>query len=142
MIIKNEIGTRKIELIIVETEPETYPSFRIKINLTTEELKAEFNRSIWIALSDLEKFNLKLTELDQKRIGDEKLKSMSPDEFYLRFRNIDKLGHLSVELKLKKSSFQKDYSDSIKVEFEIDPTTFPKTIEKLNEFKNVCQQRL
>ncbi len=139
MTIQNELGTRKIELNISDSETVNYPSYRLKINLLTEELNAEFNRPIWIALTDLESFTDKLTKLDKTRIGDEKLKSMSPNEFYLRFRNIDNLGHLSVELKMEKvSSYQKDYSDFIKVEFEIDPTTFPKIINELTELKNVC----
>ena len=139
MTIQNEIETRKIELNISDSEIVNYPSYRLKINLLTEELNAEFNRPIWIALTDLESFTQKLTELDKTRIGDEKLESMSPDEFYLRFRNIDKLGHLAVELKIRKlSQYQNDYSDLIKVEFEIDPTSLPKIINELNEIKNVC----
>lgn len=138
MTIQNEIGTRKIELNISDSELVNYQSYCLKINLLTDELNAEFYRPIWIALTDLESFTQKLTELDKTRIGDEKLESMSPDEFYLRFRNIDKLGHLAVELKIRKSGpYQNDYSDLIKVEFEIDPTTFPKIINELNEIKNV-----
>ena len=139
MTIQNEIGTRKIELNISDSELVNYPSYCLKINLLTEEFNAEFTRPIWIALTDLESFTNKLTELEKTRIGDEKLESMSPDEFHIRFRNIDKLGHLAVELKIRKSSpFQNDYSDLIKVEFEIDPTTFPRIINELNEIKNVC----
>jgi hypothetical protein len=136
MTIQNEIGTRKIELKVSDSETENYPSYRLNIKVLTEELNAEFKRPIWIALTDLELFTQKLTQLDKTRIGDEKLESLSPDEFHLRFRNIDKLGHLTVELKIrKKSPYQNDYSDLIKVEFEIDPTTFPKIIEELNEIK-------
>jgi hypothetical protein len=139
MTIQNEIGTRKIELNISDSETVNYPSFRLKINLLTEELNAEFNRPIWIALTDLDSFTQKLTELEKTRTGDEKLESMSPNEFYLRFRNIDNLGHLSVELKIEKGSiYQKDYSDFIKVEFEFNPTTLPKIINELTELKNVC----
>jgi hypothetical protein len=141
MTIQNEIGTRKIELNISDSELENYPSYRLNINILTEELNAEFKRPIWIALTDLESFTEKLTELDKTRIGDEKLESMSPDEFYIRFRNIDKLGHLAVEMKIKKKSpypYQQDYSDLIKVEFEIDPSTFPNIINEFNEIKNVC----
>ncbi|WP_289045367.1 hypothetical protein [uncultured Olleya sp.] len=139
MTIQNEIGTRKIELNISDSELVNYPSYCLKINLLTEEFNAEFNRPIWIALTDLESFTQKLIELEKTRIGDEKLESMSPDEFYIRFRNIDKLGHIAVEMKIRKSSpYQNDYSDLIKVEFEIDPTTFPKILNELNEIKNVC----
>ncbi|AXP82936.1 hypothetical protein CJ739_3877 [Mariniflexile rhizosphaerae] len=138
MTIQNEIGNRKIELNISDFETVNYPSYRLKINLSTEELNAEFNRPIWISLTDLESFIQKLTELDKTRTGDIKMESMSPDEFYLRFRNIDNLGHLSVELKIQKESpYQKD-SDLVKMEFEFDPTNFPKIINELTELKNVC----
>ena len=136
MTIQNEIGTRKIELNVSDSETENYPSYRLNINILTEEITAEFKRPIWIALTDLETFTQKLTELDKTRIGDERLESMSPNEFHLRFRNIDKLGHLAVELKVRKESpYQNDYSDLIKLEFEIDPTTLPKIIDELNEIK-------
>jgi len=143
MTIQNEIGTRKIELKVTDSETENYPSYRLNIKILTEELNAEFKRPIWIALTDLETFTQKLTELDKTRIGDEKLESMSPNEFHLRFRNIDKLGHLTVELKVRKeSAYQNDYADLIKLEFEIDPTTFPKIINELNEIKTTPQQRV
>lgn len=139
MTIQNEIGNRKIELNISDFETVNYPSYHLKINLSTEELNAEFNRPIWISLTDLESFIQKLTELDKTRTGDIKLESMSPDEFYLRFRNIDNLGHLSVELKIQKESpYQKD-SDLVKMKFEFDPTNFPKIINELTELKNYCQ---
>lgn len=138
MTIQNELRTRKIELNISDSETVNYPSYRLEINLLTEELNAKFNRPIWIALTDLEAFTQKLTLMDKTRTGDEKLKSMSPNEFYLRFRNIDNLGHISVELKIEKNSaYQKDYSDYIRVEFEIDPTTFSKIINELAELKNL-----
>ncbi|WP_418510815.1 hypothetical protein [Corallibacter sp.] len=139
MTIQNEIGTRKIELNICDSELINYPSYRLNINILTEELNAEFTRPIWIALTDLEFFTQKLIELEKTRIGDEKLESISPEEFHIRFRNINKLGHLAVELKIRKSSsYQNDYSDLIKVEFEIEPTAFPRIINELNEMKNVC----
>ncbi|ARN71191.1 hypothetical protein BST91_05790 [Nonlabens tegetincola] len=141
MTIQNEIGTRKIELNVGDSEAGYYPSYRLNIKILTEELNAEFKRPIWIALTDLESFTQKLTELDKTRIGNEKLESMSPNEFHLRFRNIDNLGHLAVELKVRKESpYQNDYSDLVKVEFEIDPTTFPEIIDELNEIKTMCNK--
>lgn len=71
------------------------------------------------------------------------LESMSPNEFHLRFRNIDNLGHLTVELKVRiESLYQKDYSDLIKVAFEIDPTSLPKIICELNEIKTYANKEL
>ena len=56
MTIQNEIGTRKIEMNISDSETVNYPSYCFKINLLTEELNAEFNRPVWIALTNLESF--------------------------------------------------------------------------------------
>lgn len=137
MIIENEIRTRRIELITVDSEQAYYPSYRLRINLSTEEIQATFNRSIWISEADLDSFVARLNDLETTRQGDEKLNSMSPNEFQLRFRNLDKLGHLSVEIQLMKGNYlAQGYSDLIKVEFEIDPPSLPKIIAGLNELKS------
>lgn len=136
MIIENEIKTRRIELTIVDFELDYYPSYRLKIELSTEEMNATFNRSIWISETDLDLFLTRLNELEVSRKGDEKLLSLSPNEFYLRFRNLDVLGHLAVELQVTKEYYYNHgYSDLLRVEFEIDPTSLPKIIIGLKELK-------
>ena len=136
MKIQNETKTRTIELTVVDSEENYYPSYRLRIGLATEEFQAEFNREIWISKVDLENFVARLESLENSRKGDEKLKSMSPDEFHLRFRNLDNLGHLAVELELKKDSKNDNsYSDLLRVEFEIDPTSLPEVMRGMNELK-------
>ncbi|MEQ9443418.1 MAG: hypothetical protein RIG62_30545 [Cyclobacteriaceae bacterium] len=136
MIIENEIKTRRIELTTVDSEKDYFPSYQLKIKLSTEEIQATFNRSIWISEADLDSFIVKLHDLETTRRGDEKLNSMSPGEFQLRFRNLDERGHLAVELQLMKKSYpDPEYSDLIKVEFEIDPTSLLNIVTGLNELK-------
>ncbi len=137
MRVENEIKTRYIDINSIDFETDYYPSFRILINLKTEELVAEFNRSIWISEADLDKFLIHLENLDASRIGNAELISMSPDEFKIRFSNLDKLGHILVRLQLcKESTIDKSYSDNLQVEFEIDPTSLRHIIDEFKEIKS------
>ena len=129
-------------MTVVDSEENYYPSYRLRIKLATEEFQADINRAIWISELDLEDFVGRLESLDNSRKGDEKLKSMSPDEFHLRFRNLDNLGHLAVELELRKvSKNDNSYSDLLRVEFEIDPTSLPQVIREMNELKTHCNNK-
>lgn len=124
MIIENEFKTRKIEFRRIESIEEHYPSHKIGIEITTENIKADFNDHIWLSDKDIEKFLIELDELDRSRKGDATLGGMSPAEMTLTFKPIDSLGHLSVSLRfVKEDRINKDYSFDIKVEFQIDPTS-------------------
>jgi hypothetical protein len=134
MLIQNEIKSRSIELSVLESALDHYPSFRIQIHLVTEEFEGNFDRNIWISEADVESFINGLQKLDESRNGQETLNSMSPGEFHLGFKNIDKLGHLAVVLRIKKeSSVDHTYHDDLKIEFEIDPTSLPKIINQLSQ---------
>jgi hypothetical protein len=133
MTIENEIKTRRIEFTRIESVKEHFPSHRIKINIETENIKADFNNYIWLSDSDIEKFLHELEILDKTRKGQATLQSMSPAEMTLTFEPIDVLGHLSASFRfLKDDRINKDYSFDIMVEFQIDPTSLPKArIESL-----------
>lgn len=124
MQITNEIRTRKIEFIKIESVKGQYPSHHIQIHIETENIRANFNNYIWIAEADIEKFLLDLETLDKNRSGQAVLESMSPGELQLTFQAIDNLGHLSVRCNYKKKDeMNKDYSYDLEVEFQIDPTS-------------------
>ncbi|GAB3901480.1 WapI family immunity protein [Spirosoma agri] len=126
MLIENEIKTRFIQLVVVESELHYYPTFKLSIQLKTEEITAKFDRSIWVSEVDVQNFIQQLEALDKSRNGKAKLSGMSPNDFDLIIENLDTLGHLSVCLSLKReSSLILDYKDSLKVCFEIDPTSIP-----------------
>ena len=133
MTIENEIKTRRIKFTRIESVKEHYPSHRIKIDIETENIKAEFNNYIWLSDSDIEKFLFELDILDKSRKGQATLESMSPGEMTLTLKPIDVLGHLSASLRfIKEDRIDKDYSFDIMVEFQIDPTSLTKTrIESL-----------
>ncbi len=136
-------GENKLEIIeisAVEAETDYYPSYRLQINVETEEVKASFDRSIWITETDLEEFISNLIELEKNRDKDVVLNSMSPGEFQLRFRNLDLLGHLVVELQLEKKDYNKQGNSSlVKLEFEIDPTSLPSIIGELKNLSIIKQ---
>jgi hypothetical protein len=124
MIIENEIKTRKIEFIRIESVKERYPSHRVQIGIETENIKTDFNKHIWLSDTDIEKFLIELDALDRFRKGEATLESMSPGEMTLTFKPIDNLGHLSVSLRfIKEDQINRDYSFDVKVEFQIDPTS-------------------
>ena len=126
MIIENETKTRFIQLIVVDSELHYYPSYKLSVQLKTEEISAKFDRSIWVSEVDVQNFIQQLEALDKSRNGEAKLSSMSPDEFDLIIENLDTLGHLSVCLSLKKEATSiLDYKDSLRICFEIDPTSIP-----------------
>lgn len=126
MKITNELKTRKIGFVKIESVKENYPSYQVQIEIDTENIKATFNNYIWLSEVDIRKFLIDLDALDKSRTGQAVLESMSPGEMKLMFQAIDRLGHLSVMLYCNKEDrVDKDYSHAIKVEFQIDPTSLP-----------------
>lgn len=124
MIIENEIKTRKIEFTKIESVKEHYPSHRIQIDISTENIKANFNRNIWLSDADIEKFLVELDALNESRNGEATLGGMSPGEMTLIIKPIDNLGHLTVSLRfVHEDRVDFDYSWDVKVEFQIDPTS-------------------
>jgi len=126
MQITNELKTRKIDLIKIESVKEHYPSYNLQILIGTENIQTNFNNFIWVSQTDIDNFLADLENLDKNRKGQAILESMSPGEMQLIFQSIDDLGHLSVLCYFKKEdTIFKDYSYEIKVEFQIDPTSLP-----------------
>jgi len=136
MKISNEIKSRFIELSVVEAVKEHYPTYRIEIRLETENIKSNFSNYIWISEEDIDTFILGLENLDETRDGQAELNSMSPEELRLLFKAIDNMGHLAVELKIRKEDrISKDYSYDINIEFQVDPTILPYVIKDLKKIK-------
>lgn len=102
MRISNEVKNRFIELSVVESVKEHYPTYRIAISLETENIKSRFSNFIWISEEDVDAFILGLESLDRTRKGDAELRGMSPDELRIRFKAVDSMGHLSVMLHIRK----------------------------------------
>ena len=136
MKIFNEVKSRFVELSIVEAVKEHYPSYKVEISLETENIKSSFNNYIWISEEDIDTFILGLENLDKTRNGQAELQSMSPGELNLLFKAIDNLGHLAVELHIKKEDrVSMDYSYDVNIEFQVDPTILPSVIKDLKKIK-------
>jgi len=122
MTITNELKTRRIDFIKLESVKVHYPSHRMEIGIQTENIQAKFNNHIWVSNSNIEKFLDDLSILDKNRKGQATLESMNPGKFQLTFKAIDDLGHLSVTCQyLKEDRINNDYSYVIKAEFQVDP---------------------
>lgn len=128
MQIINELKTRKIEITVIESIKEHYPSHRIQIEIETENIKANFNNHVWVGDTDLESFIKELIALDKSRIGEASIESMSPGEMKLLFKSTDNAGHISVLLQYGKKSIHIDYSYDLQIEFQVDPTSLPGVI--------------
>ena len=137
MKVQNELRNRTIEITVAESIKENYPSYRLEIDIDTENIKGSFHKYIWISLGDLEDFISGLQELDQTRKGKVETQGMSPGEFTWYFRAIDNLGHLAVGINLLHDDrISSDYSYDIKVEFQVDPTSLPSVISDLKKLWN------
>ena len=123
MTITNVTKTRSIDFVKVESITENYPSHRIRIAIKTENIQTHFENYIWLSASDIEIFLSELSTLDEIRKGKATLESMSPGELELTIKAIDNLGHLAVACYFEKEDrVNNDYSYTVKVEFQIDPT--------------------
>jgi hypothetical protein len=132
MKISNEVKSRIIEIAVIESVKEHYPSYQVVISLETENIRSCFSNFIWISGEDTQAFILALEKLDMTRKGLAVLKSMSPGEMSLIFRAIDDLGHLSVEFQIKKEDrISMDYAYDVSVSFQVDPTILPSVIKDL-----------
>jgi hypothetical protein len=92
MKITNELKTRKIDFLKIESVKEHFPSHRIQIRVKTENINADLNNYIWLSEADIDQFLIELETLDTCRAGQAVLESMSPGELKLTFQAIDNLG--------------------------------------------------
>ena len=67
MQITNELKTRKIDLIKIESVKEHYPSYNLQILIGTENIQTNFNNFIWVSQTDIDNFLADLENLDKNR---------------------------------------------------------------------------
>lgn len=72
--------------------------------------------------SELAGFINDLEQVEKVRQGDISLSAENPNEFSLRLKSIDKLGHFEAVLKLGRGE---EYQNKLTVSFEIDPSSLP-----------------
>ncbi len=129
------IGSEKeyIEIIEHERMPDDTPTpgdVRIKVRVRLKEFSGSYE-DVWLEKLELDNFLSVFTKLVETRNGKARINSMSPDEFWVEFRPIDRAGHFEVEVQLKRFQYSGPtyWPTIVAGGFEFDPTTLPE-IEK------------
>src|SRR5262245_17726742 len=82
----------------------------------------------WIAAPALAAFLGQLRELERRRQGEATVEGLSPGEFQLRIRSVNRRGHVAVEGLVTKHVHQGEggpYRHTVEFGFEFDPTLLP-----------------
>ena len=93
-----------IELTEQERVPESLPTsgdVRVKVVVQLQEFRGMYE-NVWLDKNELHIFIKELEKLNETRNGKIKLKSLSPDEFWVEIRSIDSVGHFEVQTQLRR----------------------------------------
>ena len=100
-------GTNSVELTVLERIPDDLPTpgdVRLRVRVEAEDF-AGLSDQVWIEKAVLDQFVEEVRELERTRNGEATLESMSPGEFVLRLRSVDRAGHLAVNGQLKRVTY-------------------------------------
>jgi len=135
-----EIGKNKEYISIIELERisddlPTPGDVRLKVSVCIKEFAGSYE-DVWIEKDELKRFLLDLIKLEETREGEARLESMSPDEFWMEFRTIDRAGHMGVEVQLKRFQYSESklWPRMVVGGFEFDVSTLPQLVR---EFKKL-----
>ena len=85
----------------------------------------------WVAAPALTVFLAQLRELEETRQGEATIEGMSPEEFRLRIRSVDRRGHMAVGGLVTKRVHKGEgspYRHAVEFGFEVDPTLLPRML--------------
>ena len=129
-----KIGTEEeyVEIEELERYPEGTPcSGDVKVNVTLafQNFSGSYDE-VWLELAEMERFIMELEILDEKRNGNAKISSMSPEEFALEIRSSDSQGHMEIEAHLHRYQYNgsKRWPIFLKGGFETQPETIRQLI--------------
>lgn len=93
------------------------------------------NPSVWFDRMAIERFVRELRGLDQTREGSATLETLSPGECELTIHNADRCGHIQLVATIVRSIYEFEKYEYLRcrLNFEVNPTTFPQIIEDLAE---------
>jgi hypothetical protein len=128
-------GQNHLEITVANRVPAIY-SRPDEIELSVEVSSNGYSGhgSVWIEAPALTNFLDALDDLERRRQGVAELRGMSPEEFHLRFWNINRRGHIAVSGRLTKSVFLETpvpIFQSLEFVFRFDPTIFQKAVAEL-----------
>jgi len=129
-----KIGTKEayVEIEELERYPGSTPcSGDVKVNVTLafQNFSGSYDE-VWLELAEMERFIMELEILDEKRNGNAKISSMSPEEFALEIRSSDSQGHMEIEAHLHRYQYNgsKRWPIFLKGGFETQPETIRQLI--------------
>jgi hypothetical protein len=127
-----------IEMIELERGSSELPNagdVKIDVSVKFQEFQGRYS-SVWIELTELQNFHNQLNKLEKSRQGSASIKSMNPDEFIIEIRSSDKLGHMEIEISLKRYQYSGQTAWPIKLSggFETDPQSIKELLSCINQF--------
>ena len=110
-----------IELTLLERIPDDLPTpgdVRLRVKVEAEGFVGL--SEVWIEKPTLELFTQDLLALERTRDGEAVLKGVSPDEFILRLRSVDRAGHIAVNGQLGRITYGlKAYEQRLHYAFDL-----------------------
>ena len=107
---------------------------RVQVDIALGKFGGSYD-SVWLEGPKLDAFVEGLVQLERNRCGEALLSSTSPDEFTLKLRSRDSLGHIVVEVVLQRHQYSGPTYWATKVSggFELDPTELPVIVRQFQE---------
>jgi hypothetical protein len=121
-----------LTLFVREQEKNYLPSRRLAVKAELDGFRGSDDK-IWVTDAECKKFLAQAEELERTRQGTAVLESMSPGEFRLELRVVDRAGHaeLAIVLSILKAGGRKTQHLGIHGDFELDPSGLPLIVKSL-----------
>lgn len=131
-------NTDLIDIIELERAPKGVPNegdVRVCVQVTLGEFSGRYE-AVWLEEPTLREFIEQLATIEADRAGSATLTSCSPDEFVLKIRSRDRLGHFVAEVSLCRYRYcgNSSWPTTVSGGFEIEPSSLPFL---LDEFRSL-----
>ena len=126
-----------VDLAVLERSSVGAPNegdVRVQVDIALGQFGGSYD-SVWLEGPKLDEFVEGLVQLERNRSGEALLHSTSPDEFTLKLRSRDNLGHIVVEVALQRHQYSGPTYWPTKVSggFELDPTELPVIVRQFQK---------
>ena len=131
-----------LELVEADAEDRSPRDLVFSIRAACGQFSGHAHR-VFIQRPDFERFLVELRDLESRRQGSARLAGMSEDEFRIKIRSTDALGHMAAEgvvgevTPLKKEEF----FSRIGFFLRIDPTALPEIVREFEDLKRSARFR-
>lgn len=128
-----------VDLAVLERSSVGAPNegdVRVRVDIVLGRFGGSYD-SVWLEAPKLNEFLVALIQLERNRSGKVLLRSASPDEFILKLRSRDNLGHIVVEAVLQRHQYSGPtyWPTTVSGGFELDPTELPVVVR---QFQNLA----